>query len=106
MCKGSTNMEDYYLVDISKFPEPKRLQCQNIINRFRGIPVDRCIGQEMQYLINNRVVTLGCCCGHGKEEPQCLIAGTSVCLAKELGYDPEWQSPGVWSMKLRGDNFA
>lgn len=59
------------------------------IDNFGGIPVDSCIKDEIEYLITNGVITLGCCCGHHRSKhTTCLIHKDSINLAKEMGYEP------------------
>lgn len=55
------------------------------------VPVDACIADEVQFLNDAGVWTLGSCCGHGKKDcfPHVIIAKESVERAKELGYSPE-----------------
>jgi len=48
--------------------------------------IDSCIADEIQTLNKKGVITVGCCCGHGKFEPEALISEESVELCKSLGY--------------------
>ena len=68
--------------------------------------VDACIAEEIQMLNDKGVITLGCCCGHGKagqiveyenaygkwrehcQPPTALIREESVQLSEKLGYKP------------------
>ena len=68
--------------------------------------VDACISEEIQMLNDEGVITLGCCCSHGKagqiveyenaygkwkehcQPPIALVRKESVQLSKELGYKP------------------
>lgn len=70
------------------------------------VPVDACIAEEIQQLNDLGIITLGCCCGHGKaghlEEcenifgkwkthvspPHALIHKDSLIIAKIHGYRP------------------
>ncbi|MFD2637705.1 hypothetical protein [Piscibacillus salipiscarius] len=94
-------------------------QTNNIVN------VDACIADEIQKLNNQGVITLGCCCGHGKagqiveyenkfgkwkthhDPPITLIKEKSVELAINLGYKPypyfyaDGENGGVWQMQLK-----
>lgn len=72
----------------------------------KKVPVDACIADEIKDLNNNGVITLGCCCGHGKAgqiteykngfgvwrtneyPPHVLINKQSYELAKKLEYRP------------------
>ncbi|MBD8839380.1 hypothetical protein IFU39_16330 [Paenibacillus sp. CFBP 13594] len=70
------------------------------------VPVDACIANEIQFLNDLNIVTLGCCCGHGKagqivewengfgqwrgyvDPPHCLIDEQSIEEVRSLGYRP------------------
>jgi hypothetical protein len=91
----------------------------------KQVVVDACIADEIQDLNNKGVITLGCCCGHGKagkvieysngfdkwkehgEPPHVLIDEASVSLTKGLGYRPypyyyaDGEYHGVWQMHLK-----
>jgi hypothetical protein len=91
----------------------------------QDIVVDACIADEVQHLNDQGIVTLGCCCGHGKSgqivewendygkwkgheyPPHTLIAEESVVLAKSLGYTPfpyyyaDGEYNDVWQMHLK-----
>ena len=94
------------------------IECGNVL-------VDACIANEIASLNREGVVTLGCCCSHGKagqivewenaygkwkgrhEPPNVLIKQESCDIAKRLGYRPypyyyaDGQSDGVWQMQLK-----
>lgn len=42
--------------------------------RVNGVPVDACIADVVTHLWQNDIVTLGSCCGHGKEAPSLILA--------------------------------
>ncbi|WP_137743336.1 hypothetical protein [Robertmurraya siralis] len=89
------------------------------------VVVDACIAEEIQLLNNLDIITLGCCCGHGKageiteyvnafgkwkehhSPPHALIDSTSVETAKIYGYRPfpyyyaDGEHNGVWQMFLK-----
>jgi hypothetical protein len=89
------------------------------------VVVDACIAGEIQLLNNHGIITLGCCCGHGKagqitvfdngydkwkvyeEPPHTLIDKRSVDNAKKLGYRPypfyysNGENNDVWKMQLQ-----
>jgi hypothetical protein len=94
-------MEDYYLIDVSNMSQKNEFTYQNMINRTGGIIVDKCIGQEIEWLMRQGVITQNSCCGHGKSEPECLIAQESVELAAQLGYDPVYYNWDLWVIKLK-----
>lgn len=89
-----------YIIKVDHLPHKYKLGRQNGIKKWGGIPVDACIGKEVEYLINNGVIALGCCCGHEKEIPSCLIAEESVQKAIELGYDPIHFDETKWYIYL------
>lgn len=65
------------------------------------INVDACIADEVQMLNNKGIITLNSCCGHGKGEPNCLIAPESVQKCKELGYEPmKYKDTQMFQIKL------
>ena len=49
--------------------------------------IDICICKEIKHLIDNGVITYGCCCGHGKLKPSCLVNIESKNKLNQLGYD-------------------
>jgi hypothetical protein len=89
------------------------------------IPVDACIAEEIQTLIDQGMETLSCCCSHGlagqisewengfgkwkdnRNPAHVLIDGESVQLARTLGYSPypfyyaDGDSFDTWQMHLR-----
>ena len=90
MCRGSTNGEDVYLVRVDHIPLNQRSKLARLswIEHHGGIPVDKCIGPEIQRLIDAGVVTKGCCCGHGKGPAVALALAESASLLRGLGYEP------------------
>jgi hypothetical protein len=50
------------------------------------VQVDACIADEVKYLNDKGVVTVGSCCGHGHYYPHVLVEESSVKLANEIGY--------------------
>jgi hypothetical protein len=90
-----------------------------------NVPVDACIADEIAYLNREGVITLGCCCSHGKagqivkwgnahgkwkgyrEPPHVIIKQESCGIAKRLGYRPypyyyaDGHSYRVWQMQLK-----
>lgn len=90
-----------------------------------SIPVDSCIAEEIQSLNDQGIVTLGCCCGHGRAgepvewengfgkwqgevaPPHVLINEASVESATQLGYRPfkyyyaDGEHTGVYQMYLK-----
>lgn len=50
------------------------------------IQVDKCLANEIEYLWDQGVMTLGCCCGHGKELGFINVSKNSVEKMLDLGY--------------------
>jgi len=48
--------------------------------------VDACIADYVQRMNDLGIITMGCCCGHGKTEPQVSVAWESGERARQLGY--------------------
>lgn len=66
------------------------------------IKVDRCIANEIRWLNAQDVRTEGCCCGHGKYQPNAIIKPSSVNKAIVLGYQPVFDnSTGNWIITLK-----
>ncbi len=58
-------------------------ECQQILHlpeniatekQNRSISCDVCIADTIKHLWSKNIQTLGCCCGHGKENPSVIIA--------------------------------
>lgn len=99
----------------------------NVINDQQNklVKVDACIADEIQKLNDLGVVTLGCCCGHGKAgeivewengfgrwkgyrtPPNALIREESVVVVREMGYNPfpyfypDGYHENMWQMQLK-----
>jgi hypothetical protein len=99
----------------------------NVINEQQNqrVKVDACIADEIQDLNDQGIITLGCCCGHGRageviewenafgrwkgyaDPPSVLIQEESVEEARRLGYRPypyyyaDGNHNGVWRMQLK-----
>jgi hypothetical protein len=100
----------------------------NVINEQhnqRRVKVDACIADEIEELNAKGIVTLGCCCGHGRageviewenaygkwkgyvEPPHALIKQESVDIARSLGYRPfpyyyaDGKHHDVWQIHLK-----
>lgn len=63
--------------------------------------VDSCIAEEVQRLNNVGIKTVGCCCGHGKQEPTVLVLEESLNEMKEMGYLCEAYSEGTYNCILK-----
>ena len=66
----------------------------------RTVCIDECIVPQIQALWKEGVQTLGCCCGHGKDECDVILPSTSDPTATATAY---WVLDGVdhrrWSIK-------
>lgn len=51
--------------------------------------VDSCIANYVQKMNDLGIITVGCCCGHGKSEPQVLVDLESKELLERLNYSFE-----------------
>lgn len=87
MCKGTLNFEDVYIIKQELIPQDTLNNLnQKWINNHGGIPVDKCIGKEIEKLIVNEVVTVGSCCGHGKWNAVALALSSEKEKIESLGY--------------------
>jgi len=50
----------------------------------RRVSIDYCISNVIQHLWDRGINTLGCCCGHNKDQPS-VIVETSVNIDKAFG---------------------
>lgn len=48
----------------------------------RDISIDACIAPVIQHLWDNDIVTLGCCCGHGIEDPMVILPSSSYSIRR------------------------
>ncbi|AIQ54533.1 hypothetical protein [Paenibacillus sp. FSL R7-0331] len=109
MCKGTLNTEDVYLVKVQHIPADHIAKLANPqwIAEHGGIPVDRCIGLEVERLINAGVITVGSCCGHGIAPAVALVSEQSRGLLHRIGYEvkalsAEHTSAGIYQIVLKG----
>jgi hypothetical protein len=83
-------MEDVYLVRKEIIPQQTLSKLnEKWIDFHGGIPVDECIGKEIENLIVNGVVTVGSCCGHGKYNAHSLAFISEKEKIEALGYKTE-----------------
>jgi hypothetical protein len=108
MCKGTTNFEDVYLIKVDHLPQNRqdKLGSRLWLNHHGGIPVDQCIGKEIETLINYGVTTVGCCCGHGERKPSALVTNDSRDKLFDLGYllyeySEEHTDQGIYEIELK-----
>lgn len=102
MCRGTTNGEDVYIITIDKIP----LKTLENLNRgwivsHGGIPVDYCIGEEIEQLIMKGIHTLGSCCGHGTMNSNALASSTEYNKLIELDYKPNYFKDGIIIFDLK-----
>lgn len=95
------------VINIDHIPYKHKLANPRWIERFGGIPVDECISDEVENLINSGVITLGCCCGHGRYNPSCLVQEDSIDICRNIGYEPHEFTPehtrnGIYEIYLFG----
>ena len=65
-------------------------------NDDKDVYVDKCLLEEIKSLIDFGVVTLGCCCGHGKMSGYIQVNCDYQSISKmyELGYKRLWNQFG------------
>lgn len=80
--------------------DAKRL-AQVTITVPRRITVDAEIADEIYWLNEHGISTVGCCSGHGKSVPTALITPSSVEAAEAMSYHPEYQGDtGLFQIRL------
>lgn len=79
LCAGSPDVDLYTIYRTDE-------QRLNSGQRSNVIRVDICIGKEIQSMINNGISTINCCCGHGVENPTCLVGKGCEVLLDKYGY--------------------
>lgn len=96
LCRGTVNWQDVYIIKQENIPR-KTLERLNErwIRGHGGIPVDLCIGPEIENLITNGVVTVGSCCGHGKWNAHALAFSSEKEKVEALGYESS-STDGGW----------
>lgn len=60
----------------------------------KDVYVDKCLLEEIKSLVDSGVVTLGCCCGHGRVHGYIQVDHRSISKMNELGYERLWNSFG------------
>lgn len=60
------------IVELTLKQTQKMAHSTNILKPYR-FNVEYCIAQEIRHLLANGIITLECCCGHGKEPAYALI---------------------------------
>ena len=65
------------------------------------ICVDKCIVNEIKYLLNQGVETTNCCCGHNKFKPSVTVEENSYGLMKDLGYEYFYNNLGIRIYNLK-----
>lgn len=66
-----------------------------------GFSVDGCLVGEINHLNNNGINTVGCCCGHGRQEGYVQVAPEWIPKMIELGYEQTSPEDGnrYWCFK-------
>ncbi|MEK4824565.1 hypothetical protein NSS71_08400 [Niallia sp. FSL W8-0951] len=102
MCKGTTNWEDVHIIPVEKIPNETfdKLNKGWVLSH-GGIPVDSCIGEEMEELIVKGIYTLGCCCGHGSMQSNALASSTECHKLIKLGYNVKTFKDGIVIFNLK-----
>lgn len=70
----------------------------------KWICVDACMAVELQQIWAKGVLTLECCCGHGKQPGYIAVKDESRCIMDELGYKPDPKRPHVYLAKTHAIN--
>lgn len=87
MCKGTTNWEGVYIINKNIIPKQVLAKLnEGWISNHGGIPVDACIGLEVEELITKDIITVGSCCGHGEWNAHVLILKSEKEKIESLGY--------------------
>ena len=50
------------------------VEAPKFLNLNKKIYIDECILEVIQHLWENKIITLGCCCGHGIHKPSIIIS--------------------------------
>lgn len=79
-------MCDWGTETILPMPEWLCLDKQN-----RTVCIDSCIADKIKTLWAAKIVTLGCCCGHGKESPSVVIEASYRDYEKIKEIVPDWR---------------
>lgn len=97
LCAGNPEIE-LYPIDLNE--QEKQWLGKN----YNKIQVDLCIGKEIKFLIKNGIKTRGCCCGHGKEIPSCLISKSEKNKLDNLGYKyKNYKDTNMYELELKTD---
>lgn len=59
----------------------------DIQDGWHTVYVDACIADYVQTMNDQGIITVGCCCSHGHQEPTVLVDVESVALLEDFGYD-------------------
>lgn len=77
MCKwGTTTMINVIRRNHDDYPDGKH-----------QVGVDACIADYVQAMNDAGIITIGCCCGHGKAQAIVLVAAESAAKLTENGYE-------------------
>lgn len=89
---------------------PKDFIIRNIIDdgqiyKNGKIIVDKCLAEEIKQLWSLGIHTMGCCCGHNKEEGFIQVERTDFQKMLDLGYQWYHDYPDELGGKYRHDAF-
>ena len=87
MCKWGTSV----YIKVIRSPSAWRL---NLSDGWYPVAVDACIADYVQKMNDLGIVTVGCCCGHGKGPGAVLVTAESEGLLDRLGYEYHKLEPG------------
>lgn len=67
-------------------PPPNFIPCNYGEGYKEEVCVDKCLEDEIKYLWSNYIVTLGCCCGHGRNLGFIQVADGYIDKMRSMGY--------------------
>ena len=102
LCRGTTNWEDVYIIKEELIPNDVLNNLnKGWVKNHGGIPVDLCIGEEVENLILKGISTLGSCCGHNEYQSHVLIHRDEVNKVIDLGYKVQEYRWELYEVYLR-----
>ena len=66
--------------------------CEGNIKINQNISIDKCLVNEIKYLWYNDIFTIGCCCGHNKQDGYIQVVDEDVQKMKNLGYKVKYNN--------------
>ena len=93
MCKWDENTSmggEQVVLDLPAFVRPDKEK--------RTVSIDKCIVPVIEGLWDAGVYTLGCCCGHGKENPSVVLS--TVChIQPAMAVIRRLDKNRIWTLK-------